>query len=167
WQPTGFYEVVDTKLARHARPEHVLQLCFYTEQLARIQGRWPAAMHVVNGLGERESFRPGDYLAYYRSLRNRFLVTVTTPAATYPYPVAHCGLCEFLDRCKTQWEADDHLTLVAGMRRAQVERLTAVGLVTMTELGEAPLDTRVKKMRPATFEGLRQQADLQLYRRRT
>ena len=63
------YEVVDTKLARRAKPQHVLQLCFYTEQLARIQGRVPAAMHVVTGTGERESFRPDDYFAYYRRLR--------------------------------------------------------------------------------------------------
>ena len=37
-QPDGGYEALDTKLARHARPAHVLQLCFYTEQIARIQG---------------------------------------------------------------------------------------------------------------------------------
>ena len=72
-QPDGSYEVVDTKLARRAKPAHLLQLCFYTEQLARLQGSWPTEMHVVNGLGERESFRPQDFLAYYRRLRARFL----------------------------------------------------------------------------------------------
>src|SRR5919199_6109978 len=80
--PDGSYEVVDTKLARHARPAHVLQLCFYTEQVARIQARMPDAMHVVTGLGERESFRPEDYLAYYRRLRQRFLEAVARPRAT-------------------------------------------------------------------------------------
>ena len=45
------YEVVDTKLARKAKPTHVLQLCFYTEQLARIQGHWPGEMHVVTRSG--------------------------------------------------------------------------------------------------------------------
>src|SRR5262249_46172720 len=53
-RPNGSYEAVDTKLARRARPAHLLQLCFYTEQIARIQEQGPAAMHVVNGLGERE-----------------------------------------------------------------------------------------------------------------
>ena len=37
-QPDGSYEVVDTKLARHSKPSYVLQLCFYSEQVARIQG---------------------------------------------------------------------------------------------------------------------------------
>ncbi len=166
-QPDGGYEALDTKLARHARPAHILQLCFYTEQIARIQGRMPEAMHVVNGLGERETFRPDDYLAYYRRLRERFLAAVENRADTYPYPVEHCGLCEFLRLCKQQWEEDDHLTLVAGVSRAQVERLTAAGITTLEALGDAPPETRVRKMRPTTFANLRHQAELQLHRRRT
>src|SRR5512133_3567687 len=130
-QPDGSYEVVDTKLARRAKPAHVLQLCFYTEQLARLQGGWPERMHVVNGLGERESFRPQDFLAYYRRLRDRFLHAVESHAPTYPYPVDHCSLCEFLERCQRQWDDDDHLSLVAGIRRTQVERLNAEGVQTL------------------------------------
>jgi predicted RecB family nuclease len=166
-QPDGGYEVLDTKLARHAKPAHVLQLCFYTEQLAHIQGRMPERMHVVNGLGDQETFRPDDYLAYYRRLRGRFVTAVENRAGSYPFPVEHCSLCEFLGRCRQQWEDDDHLTLVAGVSRAQVERLTAHGMTTMAALGDAPAETRVRKMRPTTFANLRQQAGLQLHRRRT
>ena len=32
------YEAWDTKLARHPKPYFILQLCLYTEQLARMQG---------------------------------------------------------------------------------------------------------------------------------
>ena len=53
-QPDGTYEALDTKLARHARSRrYILQLCFYTEQLARIQGARPERIHVVLGSGER------------------------------------------------------------------------------------------------------------------
>ena len=45
-QPGGGYEPVDTKLARTAKPSHVLQLCFYAEQLARIQGSPVEHIHV-------------------------------------------------------------------------------------------------------------------------
>jgi predicted RecB family nuclease len=166
-QTDGFYEVVDTKLARHAKPAHVLQLCFYTEQLARIQGRMPERMHVVTGLGERETFRPDDYNAYYRGLRRRFTGAVELRPPTYPYPVEHCSLCEFLSRCEAQWEADDHLTLTAGVSRLQVERLGKAGITTLELLGEAGPETKVPSMRAPTFEGLRQQASLQLHRRRT
>jgi predicted RecB family nuclease len=54
-QPDGTYEAADTKLARHSKPQHILQLCFYSEQLARIQGRAPVRMHVVLGSGARVS----------------------------------------------------------------------------------------------------------------
>src|SRR5262245_12082771 len=164
-EPDGTYEVVDTKLARRAKPAHLLQLCFYTEQLARIQGSWPTEMHVVNGLGERESFRPGDFLAYYHRLRDRFLRAVERHAPTYPYPVDHCSLCEFLERCQRQWDEDDHLSLVAGIRRTQVERLNAAGVATLEQL--ATTTERVWKLRPETLAKLREQAALQLHRRRT
>jgi predicted RecB family nuclease len=166
-QPDGGYEAVDTKLARRAKPAHALQLCFYTEQIARIQGRLPSGMHVINGLGLRESFSPPDYLAYYRRLRRRFVGAVRTGTPTYPYPVEHCGLCDFLALCQEQWEHDDHLTLVAGISRLQVERLVNAGIVTLEALGDAAPDARIPKMRKPTFENLRLQAELQLHQRRT
>jgi predicted RecB family nuclease len=166
-QDDGTYEVVDTKLARHTRPEHILQLCFYTEQLARIQGREPDAMQVVNGLSERESFRPDDYSAYYRRLRRRFTNAVEQRQSTYPYPVDFCGLCDFLELCKKRWEDDDHLTLVAGVSRLQFERLQKAGITTLELLAEAAPDTKVASMRAPTLEGLRHQASLQLHYRRT
>jgi uncharacterized protein len=165
--PDGSYEVVDTKLARHARPEHVLQLCFYTEQLARIQSREPELMHVVTGLGERETFRPDDYGAYYRRLRERFVQAIEDGAPTYPYPVEHCSLCDFLELCEKQWEEDDHLTLVAGVSRLQVERLTKADIQTLTALAEADPEMKVPSMRATTFQGLRHQASLQQHYRQT
>ena len=85
-QPDGTYEALDTKLARHARPAHIIQLCFYTEQIARIQGSMPRAMHVVTGAGETETFDPNDYLAFYRRLRARFLDAVESGAGDLPVP---------------------------------------------------------------------------------
>ena len=68
-QPDGGYEPVDTKLARTAKPAHVLQLMFYAEQVARISGRPVERVHVENGLGERETFRVVEFEAYYRRVR--------------------------------------------------------------------------------------------------
>jgi predicted RecB family nuclease len=67
------YEVADTKLARHTKPYFLLQLCFYSEQVARLQGVAPERMHVVLGTRLRESFRYSDFSAYFRRVRTRFL----------------------------------------------------------------------------------------------
>ena len=78
-QPDGSYEAIDTKLARHGKPAHVLQLCFYSEQIGRVQGRIPERMHIELGSGESETYRVLDFLAYYRRVRDRFLAFVHDP----------------------------------------------------------------------------------------
>jgi predicted RecB family nuclease len=161
------YEVADTKLARRAKPAHVLQLCFYSEQVGRIQGRLPERMHVVAGTGARESFRVEEFLAFYRRVRARFEAAVAAGIDPYPLPVDHCSICEFLPRCEARWIGDDHLTLVARLRRDQAKRLEEQGVPTLAALAEAPNEARPAQMHPQTFEALRDQAAMQLAVRRT
>jgi len=54
----GTYEPVDTKLARSAKPLHILQLCFYAEQLERIQGQLPEEVHASLGVSCGRVFGP-------------------------------------------------------------------------------------------------------------
>jgi uncharacterized protein len=163
----GFYEAYDTKLARHGKPAHVLQLCFYSEQVGRIQGRLPDKMHIALGSGETESYRVLDFLAYYRRVRERFLDAVRHPRPTEPYPVAHCGICDFLPLCEAWWDDHDHLTRVANIRRDQIVRLGEAGITTLAKLGDTPRETAVPRIAAATFENIRHQAELQLRHRRT
>ena len=168
-QEDGGYEPVDTKLARSAKPSHVLQLCFYAEQVARIQGRPVERIHVENGKGERETFRLAEFGAYYRRVRERFLASIEARPTTYGWPVDHCSICDFQKLCRRQLEDDDHLTLVAGMRRTWAETLIESAVPTLTALGSLPPDAVVAHdgMRWETFEGIRRQAELQLHYRLT
>lgn len=90
------YEVWDTKLARHAKPSHVLQLAYYTERVADIQQREPEWMEVILGTGEHARFRSRDFTAYCRAVRGRFLHAVQGGLADSPYPVSHCSVCGYL-----------------------------------------------------------------------
>ena len=58
------YEVADTKLARSSRAKFLVQLCLYSDMLARVQGVMPQHMHVVLGNGRKETFLVDDYLRY-------------------------------------------------------------------------------------------------------
>src|SRR5262245_23480725 len=119
------YEPVDTKLARSAKPLHVIQLCFYAEQLARIQGRLPEHIHVELGTGERETLRAAEFIAFFRRSRERLLAAIegeaspspTVDGKTYPWPVDHCGICDFRNLCRQKLVDDDHPVLVAGLGR--------------------------------------------------
>jgi uncharacterized protein len=131
------YEVEDTKLARSTQPYFLLQLAYYSEHVARIQGSEPEYMHVILGNGARETFRVQDYAAYYRSVRARFLSRLNDDTAdSYPTPVPHCDICVWNSTCEQRRERDDHLSLVASMTR-QTSRLNEHGVPTMHALAAA------------------------------
>jgi uncharacterized protein len=159
------YEALDAKLARAEKPTYVLQLCFYSDGIARIQDVRPEHMHVFLGAGDKRALRYDDFAAYYRRVRSRFESAVAAPVATEPYPVDHCTLCEFHGVCKDRWRADDSLVLVAGARRAQIARLREAGLPTLKALAQATPGRAVPQVAPHAFETLRDQAALQLTRR--
>jgi predicted RecB family nuclease len=161
------YVVLDTKLARHPRPEHALQLCFYTQCLGEIQKLEPEVAYVVLGTTERIPIKLGDVLAYYRRLRRRFELAAAGRMHTVPYPCEHCRICDFQSVCVDQWEREDHLVRVAGIRRDQVDRLMSASISTLTELAKSHSGARISKMSATTFETLHEQAALQLERRRS
>jgi predicted RecB family nuclease len=163
------YEVVDTKLALAPKAYYLVQLCNYSEHLERLQGRLPEFGHVVFGNGEEQRFRMNDYMAYYRHLKRAFLEYVTNPefdragdAATYPFRCGHCEICPWDDACAKQRVDDDHLSLVAWLRRDQIAKLEAAGIRRVTHLAGAADGQRPNAMNPETFIKLRRQASLQV-----
>ena len=143
----------------------MLQLCFYTEQVARIQGRMPEAMHVVTGLGERETFRPEDYTPTTAASR-RFLDAVANAAPpTLPGRALRAlRLPRALQGAVGARRPPDarRRHLAAPGRAAHAGGITHAGGARARAAGHA-----VRSMRPATLETLRHQAELQLHRRET
>src|SRR5438128_3075516 len=160
------YEVADAKLARKAKAAAVLQCCVYAEQVAAVQGVETEHITLILGDGTEEELRLTDYAAYYRSVKRQFEETVFAPAvATYPDPVDHCRICRWIDVCEARRRHDDHLCLVAGMRRDQTRRLNLAGIKTVTELGASPMDQPVHGINEMALARLRQQARLQVQER--
>jgi len=161
------YEVGDAKLAGSVKVDALLQMCDYSVHVARLQGRAPAFMHVILGDGSQVSHRVADFAAYHRAARRRLEETVRgARVTTYPDPVDHCRLCSWIDRCKAQRRKDDHLSLVAGMRRDHTRRLVDAGITTVAELAAAPEET-VAGIGGSSWERLRHQARLQMHERTT
>jgi predicted RecB family nuclease len=156
------YEVADTKLARRAKPYFILQLCFYSELLAVVQGVEPERIHVILGNGERRTFRIAEFSAYFRRVRAAFLAALAdSKRSTYPEPVAHCEICRWRALCDEKREADDHLSLVANVTTRQRELLQAAGIDTLAELGAAE-HLAVHGIDPEVLSHLHEQASLQL-----
>ena len=160
------YEVIDTKLARTPSPKHVLQLALYSEMIGKVQNLPPQAMHLVLGNGAEASFRRAEFEHILHAAQVRYLSFIAAGAGeSVAEPCGSCALCGWREVCSAQWEADDHLSLVAGMQAGQIQKLRAAGVQTVAALGHLPADTHIPKLAPRTFNRLRAQAELQLARR--
>ena len=161
------FEVWDTKLARKPKAAAVLQLCSYSDHVARIQGVDPLEFHLVLGNQELQSYRLRDYVAYYRMIRDEFVAATTSLGDTYPDPVEHCRICRWRSGCNSRRRDDDHLSLVAEMRRDQIKKLSSSGTPTVEALAACDPSRRVKGIAPATFVKLQDQAAMQVEKRAT
>ncbi len=162
------YEAVDTKLARRAKAKFLIQLCFYSELIAKVQGRDPVMMHVVLGDRREEAFRYADYSKYYESLKRRFLIRVQADTSeTYPDPCERCDTCRWRNLCEERRLQDDHLCQVANITRLQIRKLTEHGIKTLDALAGLWENERVPSMAPETLAKLRHQAALQHKKRQT
>jgi predicted RecB family nuclease len=165
------YEVCDTKLARRVKAAAILQTCSYSDHVERIQGSPPNQIHVVGGDFATHSYRLADFAAYYRGVKAALEVAVDAgPDNAYAWPVAHCDVCPWAEVCDAHRRGEDHLSVVAGMRRSQARRFAGAGLSTVASLAASPpagTAPTVPGIQAPVAERLRTQARLQVEQRRT
>lgn len=158
------YEVVETKLARSTKAGAVVQPCFYSDLLSRIQGLEPKLMHVVLGGGSPpERFYVPRYIAYFRKVRGEFEKAWKLETDTYPEPVEHCEVCSWFPVCDARRRADDHLSFVAGISRNQRKALVGRGVTTLASLAKLalPVKPKIERIGDAALLRIREQARLQ------
>lgn len=161
------YEVQDTKLSQNTRAATILQLCLYTDLLGGLQGSIPWKMYVVKP-GENfptEEFLFTDFRAYYNLIRKNFERTIAGPALIlYPEPVPHCDICRWWKRCDTRRHADDHLSLIAGIRTLHRSELQQQNIETLEQYAKEPEPLRQKPERGniESYRSIQEQAKIQL-----
>jgi uncharacterized protein len=163
------YEVTDAKLATETRASTILQLCVYSDLLARLQGTAPETARVVapHHRFEPEAYRLDDYRAYYRLVQRRLEEAVSRKPATYPEPVQHCDVCSWWSQCNARRRGDDHLCFVAGISRLQIRELTTrLDVSTLERLGDLKAVRKPARGSREALERVRDQAAIQLKARR-
>lgn len=162
---TWSYEPVETKLARTTKAGAVIQLCFYSELLSRIQGAEPQWMHVVlGGAAAAERFPVQRYIAYLRKVKKEFEESWSAEPSTYPEPVEHCNVCSWSSACDEQWRRDDYLALVAGITRNQRKQLSERRIRTVVSLAglELPVTPKIERIGDAALLRIHEQARVQV-----
>jgi predicted RecB family nuclease len=162
------YEVIDTKLARETKAGTVVQLCLYSDLLQHMQETPPENMYVVVPWSDFEPqlYRFADYGAYYRLVKRRLELALegSQPADTYPDPKEHCDVCRWSTTCDTRRRGDDHLCLVAGISKVQINELKQRRVETVKDLASLPLPLQWKPERGSalSYSRIREQARIQV-----
>src|SRR5579871_3623227 len=161
------YEAVDTKLARETKGGTILQLCLYSEMLAKAQGTMPEHLHVVvpwSGYVP-QTYRTAEFAAYYRRARTALERDVQLDhPETYPEPNLHCDVCRWEQICDARRRDDDHLAFVAGISKAQIKELRNQGVGRTADLAALPLPLAWKPEHGSarSLERVREQARIQV-----
>ncbi len=167
------YEAVDAKLARETKAGAILQLCLYSDLLTKAQSLEPEYMHIVAPRSDLKpkSYRFADYAAYFRGAKRALLSALATRDAgqTYPEPKEHCDICLWRQTCDKRRRDDDHLCLVAGISKLQINELNQRGVTTVQNLADMPLPLDWKPDRGSadTYCRIREQARVQVEARAT
>jgi predicted RecB family nuclease len=128
------YEVLDVKTSGRSRGDQILQVVFYAQLLAAVQGRMPEHGALILKDGREERFAIADYtaacdevVAELRRLRER-------PDAARPFLQPGCGSCYHDRRCHAELTARGDLSLVHGMSPGARAILESAGCGTVEDL---------------------------------
>ena len=165
--PDGAYEVVDTKLARHARVTALLQIAAYAALLDGLGVSRTRHGSLWLGDGTEHRVDLTELVPVYRHQRARLErllrahIASGEPARWGDDALAVCGACE---ACAEAVAEHRDVLLTAGATRLQRTRLREAGIATIEQLAgstEAPAG-----MPERSWRGLRDQAAAQLAPRR-
>ena len=163
---SGSYEIWDTKLARHAKPYHLVQLCCYAEMLAPLNGGLPETIRVVLGNQQIASYRTLDYYYSYLQIKNAFLAQMDAffVDADPPVPDPRADHRQWTSHADAWLSDRDHLVQIAGINISQIRKLEAAGIDSVKKLAESDLP-RVPKMSEEIFTKVQAQARIQVQAR--
>lgn len=156
------FEPYDTKLARIAKVNALIQLCAYAEQIQQVQGTKSEYIHVVTGSEEEGtvSVRLSEVSAYYRRVKQSLVdALLESPEHSEPVPNEHCNICRWRAECNEHWRKTDDLTFVASLSATNRDKLRAAGVATLEQL--ATLETIDADINTDVLGRLRDQAKLQ------
>lgn len=157
------YRVTDTKLARSAKVEALLQLAAYADTLAAAGVPVAPEAELVLGDGAEVRYRLDELVPVYRARRaalQQLLDTHHAGARAVRWSDEHVRACFRCAECAEEVRAADELLLVAGMRVSQRARLIEAGVDTVGAL--AAHTGPVEGLSERTVTGLVAQAALQV-----
>jgi uncharacterized protein len=127
------YEVVEIKTARRVKNPYRVQLAFYSDLLAEMQGVMPRRAHLILGDGRRETISLSAIGGRYREQRRR-LEQIRAGDEPAVHICSTCGTCGWRGLCVPRALEERHISLVFGLQREIAVKLEAHGVRTIGDL---------------------------------
>lgn len=158
------YEVLDVKTSGKSRGDQILQVVFYTQLLAELQGRMPEYGALILKDGREERFLIDDYVAACDEVVAELRRLREDPDSSRPFLQMGCSGCYHDERCLPDMVARGDLSLVQGMSHGARSILESVGCRSVQDLAEFhPENARARGNLDATLvRRLRRAAEAQL-----
>ena len=157
------YEVWDTKLAKSPKPYYTIQLCCYSEMLAKTFGAdRPKRFGVILGDKSRVTFQTEDFFYLYLNLKEKFLrmhLEFDGDPRKRPQAEPRAENGRWSSLAERLLRQADSLSLVAGITLGQIRKLEHAGIKTVADL--AKTGAVCPKIPKETFEKIKDQAELQ------
>ena len=129
-----YYEVLDVKTSGRSRGDQILQVVFYTQLLAEVQGRMPEHGALILKDGREERFLVADYMAACDQVVAELRRLRQEPESSRPFLQMGCDGCYHDERCLPELKARGDLSLVQGMSHGARAILEQMGCRTIEEL---------------------------------
>ncbi|MFY9344254.1 MAG: TM0106 family RecB-like putative nuclease [Planctomycetota bacterium] len=128
------YEVLDVKTSARSRGEQILQVVFYAQLLAELQGRLPEHGALILKDGREERFLIADYRAAADEVVAALRALREDMNGARPFLQFACHGCYHDQRCLPELTARGDLSLVQGMSHGARAILEAAGCRTVQDL---------------------------------
>ena len=167
---SGGYTAWDAKLSSSPKPEYQTQVGLYADVLKELGYAAEKNHGLILGSRELAAFAAEPLIAQMVQERNSYLKKVFSFIDEDPQRVedigelicdasSYCDICEYPELCEHERRQTNHLQLVAGITRPQIESLHRSGVKTLSQLAtrEDPTD----KLSHEQVQKLARQARLQ------
>jgi len=163
------YEVYDTKIARNPKSLHVLQITAYSEILKKIQRSTPKKMYLIGGNHKEHPYKVNQFIDYFTYIKEVFKKFVDNykNENIYPEKCDHCKICHWKDNCEKEWERDDYINQIAGIKNSQIKKFKKEKITTTKKIAEINLDKIDLKIDPKALSKLKIKANLIQQRKKT
>ena len=153
------YKVVDAKLAKHLKPEYIIQLCCYSELLEYTQGNIFEVAQIYLGNDSYEDIKINDFYVFYQKIKDEFIKDMQSVASAPPSPDHFTQWGAFSEYAESYFLEHDHLNQLPDIRQTQIKKLHQAKILTTKDLLNTSID-RISGMDQHVLKRLKNQAEM-------